>query len=257
MDDNKSKYIALTVTVLVHVAAVIVLLLCAFTTPLPLPGEAGVEVDLGMYNEGMGIKQDPKPTVTQPKPVVQPQHVEEKTVTQDMEETPAIEKPTPEKTAEKPIEEQEEQEKPVEKPTPEVNQRALFKAPTSDQPSSSEGITGNEGDQGTPEGLENIQKYEGQGGSGGGPSFSLGNRGAKHLPTPHIDFREEGVVVVDIIVDKKGIVKNVSIGKGTTTTNATLRETALKAALNAVFTEDPNAPDEQKGTITYTFIIRQ
>ena len=197
------------------------------------------------------------PTVTQPKPVVQPQPVEEKTVTQDMEETPSIEKPTPEKTAEKPVEEQEEQEKPVEKPTPEVNQRALFKAPTSDQPSSSEGITGNEGDQGTPEGLENIQKYEGQGGSGGGPSFSLGNRGAKHLPTPHIDFREEGVVVVDIIVDKKGIVKNVSIGKGTTTTNATLRETALKAALNAVFTEDPNAPDEQKGTITYTFIIRQ
>lgn len=97
MDDNKSKYIALTVTVLVHVAAVIVLLLCAFTTPLPLPGEAGVEVDLGMYNEGMGIKQDSKPTVTQPKPVVQPQPVEEKTVTQDMEETPSIEKPTPEK----------------------------------------------------------------------------------------------------------------------------------------------------------------
>ncbi len=255
--DNKSKYTAIITTVLVHIAAVIVLIFCDFTPPLQLPGEACVEVELGMYNEGRGGKQDPKPVIAQPKPVVQPKPVEEKTVTQDTEETPAVEKPKEEKPVEKPVEETKEEVKPVEKPTPEVNQRALFKAPTAEQPSSSEGITGNDGDQGTPEGLENIQKYEGQGGSGGGPSFSLGNRGAKHLPTPRIDFREEGVVVIDIIVDKKGVVKNVSIGKGTTTMNSTLRETALKAARNAVFTEDPNAPGEQKGTITYTFIIRQ
>ena len=49
--DNKEKKdrgIAIAGTIAVHALVVLVLFLMAFRTPLPLPGEEGVEVDLGM-----------------------------------------------------------------------------------------------------------------------------------------------------------------------------------------------------------------
>lgn len=238
--EKRNKVVALAVTVLVHAAVAALLLLMAFTTPLPLPGEAGVEVNLGMYNQGMGDNQPPRPT----KPVAEqhapkPQEVDD-VIKQDTEEAPAIDEP-----------------KPVEKPQPVVNQKALFKPKKNDVPTASQGATGQPGDQGNPNGAADSGNYTGQGGSGGGPSYSLGCRGAKHLPSPGTDFSEEGRVVVDIWVDREGHVRRTEIGKGTNITNAAMREMARNAALSAMFTPDSNAAELQKGTITYNFIIRQ
>ena len=237
---NRNKAIATAVTVVVHAVVVVLLLVMALTTPLPLPGEAGVEVNLGMYNEGMGIQQQPKPkkVVVTPPPVPEP--VKERTVTQDTEETPAIETPKPKKEE------------------PKVNERALFKKPvkTEEQPSS-EGKTETPGDQGNPDGGKDINNYEGQGGMGGGPSYDLGGRNAKSLHRPSSDFTEEGKIVVDIWVDRDGRVQRAQIGKGTDISNAKMRETAINAALRSVFAPDRNAAELQKGTITYRFIIRQ
>ena len=237
---NRNKAIAVGVTVTVHVIVLLLLVYMAFITPLPLPGEAGVEVNLGMYNEGQGNQQQPKP-----KPVVEapkPQEVtDSETVTQDTEEAPAIEEPKPKKKEE-----------------PKVNERALYK-PTNkpeEQPSS-EGNTGTPGDQGNPNGGQNINNYEGQGGAGGGPSYDLGGRNAKSLPRPSSDFNEEGTIVVDIWVDRDGRVINAQIGKGTDITNSRMRQTALNAARSSVFAPDKDAAELQKGTITYKFIIRE
>ena len=237
---NRNKAIAVGVTVTVHVIVLLLLVYMAFITPLPLPGEAGVEVNLGMYNEGQGNQQQPKP-----KPVVEapkPQEVtDSETVTQDTEEAPAIEEPKPKKKEE-----------------PKVNERALYK-PTNkpeEQPSS-EGNTGTPGDQGNPNGGQNINNYEGQGGAGGGPSYDLGGRNAKSLPRPSSDFNEEGTIVVDIWVDRDGRVTNAQIGKGTDITNSRMRQTALNAARSSVFAPDKDAAELQKGTITYKFIIRE
>ena len=237
---NRNKAIAVGVTVAVHALLVVLLIIMALTTPLPLPGEAGVEVNLGMYNEGMGVQQQPKPkpVVNAPKP--QPQQPKEETVTQDTEEAPAIEEPKPKKEE------------------PKVNERALFKPvnkPT-EQPSS-EGNTGTPGDQGNPNGGQNINNYEGQGGAGGGPSYDLGGRNAKSLHRPSSDFNEEGTIVVDIWVDRDGRVANAQIGKGTDITNARMRQTAINAAKASVFAPDKDAAELQKGTITYKFIIRE
>ena len=251
--EKRNKITAGVVTVAVHAAAVIMLFFLALRTPLPLPGEAGVEVDLGMYAQGMGNRQAPRPKpVAESKPEPKQEQPQEKTVTQNSEETPSLENKKKEEKKEEVKEE-----KPVEKEQPTVNQRALFKAPAQNAEPSSEGTTNQPGDQGKPNGLEGVQRYDGQGGSGGGPSYSLGGRGAKSLPSPAVDFKEEGKVVIYIWVDRDGIVKRAEIGKGTTTTNSTLRETALQAALNASFAEDKSATELQKGTITYTFIIRQ
>lgn len=246
--EKKDKGIAIVGTIVVHALVVLVLFLMAFRTPLPLPGEEGVEVDLGMMNQGMGNIQPEKPAIPQAaQPQQKQEKSEEKNLTQNDEEAPAIEKPKPQKPKD---------EKPVEQPQPTVNQKALFKGSDTPQAGGSEGITGQPGDQGKPNGLAGIKQYEGNGGKGNGPGYSLGGRGAKSLHRPSDDFSEEGSIVVDIWVNRAGKVVRAEIAtKGTTLINAAMREKAKQAALLSVFVSDPDAPEEQKGSITYNFVI--
>ena len=247
-NEKKDKGIAIAGTIVVHALAILVLFLMAFRTPLPLPGEEGVEVDLGMMNQGMGNIQPETPAIPQ---AAQPQQKQEKSeeenLTQNNDETPAIEKPKTTKPKE---------EKPAEQPKPTVNQKALFKGSDTPQAGGSEGITGQPGDQGNPNGLAGIKQYEGNGGKGNGPGYSLGGRGAKSLHRPSDDFSEEGTVVVDIWVNRAGKVVRAEVAtKGTTLINQTMREKAKQAALLSSFASDPDAPEEQHGTITYNFVI--
>lgn len=246
--EKKDKGIAIVGTIVVHALVILVLFLMAFRTPLPLPGEEGVEVDLGMMNQGMGNIQPEKPAIPQAaQPQQKQEKSEEKNLTQNNEEAPAIEKPKPQKPKD---------EKPVEQPQPTVNQKALFKGSDTPQAGGSEGITGQPGDQGKPNGLAGIKQYEGNGGKGNGPGYSLGGRGAKSLHRPSDDFSEEGTIVVDIWVNRAGKVVRAEIAtKGTTLINAAMREKAKQAALLSVFVSDPDAPEEQKGSITYNFVI--
>ena len=248
--EKKDKGIAVAGTILFHALAVLILFLMAFRTPLPLPGEEGVEVDLGMMDQGMGNIQPEKPAIPMAaQPQQQTNKNEEDIVTQNDDEAPAIEKPKNTKPK---------QEKPAEEPKPTVNQRALFKGNNNPQSGGSEGITGQPGDQGNPNGLAGIKKYDGQGGKGNGTGYDLGGRGAKSLHRPNDDFSEEGIVVVDIWVNRQGKVTRAEVAtKGTTVINSDMRHKATQAALRSSFAADPNAPEEQHGTITYTFVINQ
>ena len=257
---KNDKPIAFLGTVVVHLLVLLVLFLMAFRTPLPLPGEEGVEVDLGMYNQGMGQVQPDKPAIPEqaapPKP-----HDETNTkskddiVTQDSEEAPSIKteqkKDPKEETVTKPKEQPEKQE---ESPQPTVNERALFKGSNKSQDGGSEGNTGQPGDQGNPNGLAGVKKYDGQGGQGNGPGYDLGGRGAKSLQRPSKDFPEEGHIVVEIWVDREGTVVRTNIAKGTDIANKEMRNMAQEAAMRSKFAPDPSAAEEQKGTITYTFV---
>ena len=260
---KKDKAIAVVGTIVVHAMVLLVLFLMAFRTPLPLPGEEGVEVDLGMYNQGMGQVQPDKPAV--PEQVNPPQPHEDQTtkskddvVTQDTEETPSIKtekkKDHNEETTVKP---KDPTEQPKETSQPTVNPKALFKGSDKSQDGGSEGTTGQPGDQGNPNGLAGVKKYDGQGGQGNGPGYDLGGRGATTLQRPPREFPEEGHIVVEIWVDRQGNVVRTGIGKGTDITNSEMRRTALEAAGRSKFAPDPSAPEEQKGTITYTFVQNQ
>lgn len=253
---DKHKLYGILATVAFHAIAVVLLFNLCFRTPLPLPGEAGVEVNLGMYAEAMSQQDDM--TTSQQVEETESQQVEEST-SEDIEEEilsedeniPSIEEV--EETEEvKEIVEEVVEEKPV------VNQRALFQVNKKKQETPSEGSS-NEvvGEQGSPNGLKEIERYVGHGGSGDGPSYDLGGRGAKSISSPSKDISEEATIVVDIWVDKEGRVQRAEIGKGTTTTNSDMRASALQAARNSVFVKDEKAADLQKGTITYNFIIRQ
>ena len=242
---NRNKLYGIITTVVIHATAVVLLFVLCFKTPLPLPGEEGVEVNLGMYETSLQdyettSQQDQETTSQQ---VEETEEVEEEDITFEDENVPTIEEETEEVEEEKPV----------------VNQRAMFKAPVTknaDNDKQSDDKKDNM-ERGIPEGLKDINRYEGHGGSGDGPAYDLGGRGAKSISSPSKEFSEEGTVVVDIWVDKDGRVQRAEIGKGTTIVNSSMLESAKRAALNSIFNKDDKAAELQKGSITYTFIIRQ
>ena len=93
MDNNrKHRFKGILVTVLFHAAVVVLLIFLGFTTPLPLPGDEGVEVNIGSSNQGLGDIQRDKPQMEKkstPPPQAQAK-VDEEIVTQDTEEAPVI-----------------------------------------------------------------------------------------------------------------------------------------------------------------------
>lgn len=125
-----------------------------------------------------------------------------------------------------------------------------------DSKSTSQGITYGSGNQGVPGGSANVDRYGPGGGFGNGVSFSMDGRSAQSLPKPSYPGNEEGVVVVRVTVDKRGVVQKAEAGvRGSTTTSPELLAAAKKAALLAKFNTDDNAPAFQSGSITYRFVL--
>lgn len=137
MKIDKDRKRGIVGTVMIHSLLLIFLLLVALRTPLPLPGEEGVEVNLGWDDQGIGnIQSDAPPPKSEPIPIQEkivqppadPQPAEEEFITQDVEDAPVIEDEVVEKEPEKevvkeiieekkpdPIPEEIVEEKPVEK----------------------------------------------------------------------------------------------------------------------------------------------
>ena len=287
-DKDKSK--ALAGTILFHALLLILLLFLALRTPLPLPGEQGVEVRFGNSRAGFGQKATKvpqkkqhsqtlsKPISPPPHPQPQPQNKvsKQKNLTQNIEKAPALSHPQKQvkkkskKTAEKkhPKKSTHQTKKTTQKadtsrvkssvsPHPTVNPRALFKVAPGNK-NQSQGIKPGSGNMGKPHGFKESNLYNGQGGAGHGISFSLGNRGAKFLDKPAAKFSEQGTVVVRIEVNPKGEVIHARVyAKGTTVVSEQLRRLAVQSAKNSVFSADPSAPAVQVGTITYHFILKR
>ena len=254
---NKDKFRGIIVTALFHLGIIALLLILGFSTPLPLPGEEGVEISLGTDEQGMGEVQPLKPIVnkkTTPPP--QPAHDDENVVTQDTEPAPAIENTEGEKKEE--IIAEEAVKKEIEKEEQKVNPAALYKGKSKEASKQiNEGITGEEGDQGKPTGSKDSKNYQGPGGFGDGLSYNLSGRNSMGLPLPKGKFKENGTVVVQITVDRYGkVTKAIAIDKGSNTTNTALRRMAEEAAKKSIFNAKPSAPEIQRGTITYHFIVK-
>lgn len=131
------------------------------------------------------------------------------------------------------------------KPVREVNQRALFRG----------SATGNSSTQTETQASGGGGNDSPNGGVGG--EYSLGGRGLGgdgRLPMPAYNIDEEGRVVISITVNRDGVVTNaVYQPAGSNTNNGELVSAARAAALRAKFVTDENAPEIQRGTITYNF----
>jgi len=83
-------------------------------------------------------------------------------------------------------------------------------------------------------------------------SFYLKNRQKRRLIIPTYACEENGKVVVNIIVNKGGLVVKVELNNSYNSAPC-LIEAAIDAAKRSTFKRSSNAPDRQSGTISYTF----
>lgn len=270
MEKQRKKYDkrAIMGTLIFHGVVLLCIIFFGLSTPLPLPEEEGVIVNLGFTDQGMGQRQ---PLTSSPPPP-QPQTSQaapqaEDVATQSTEESIAIpESPqprpqrqqrqeTPRETTRPAPETAQRQPEPVPEPQPQVDPRALF--PGRDRrttESQSQGETGQQGNQGRADGSVDGTSNTG-GGQGSGVEFSLAGRRANFLPIPEYASQSQGRVVVSITVNRNGEVTRVTAGaRGTTTSDKTLWTAAENAAKRARFDLKNDAPHEQTGTITYNFI---
>jgi hypothetical protein len=247
-NERKSRIAALAGTILFHALILVVLLLLAFHTYNPLPSEEGIEVNL---DYAYLYKGDPKPVVAESETSIA--SIEKNTVessfTELAEETPVTQKkktvkPTLQKSRISIIETPEEYTIIHRKP----NTDKITKISTG----SNQAINEKQSTQPKPNGTSPTPDIAG---TGNIISYDLGGRGARILPKPTFNSSEEGKIVVSVKVNIEGKVISASAeAKGTTIAEPSLRKQAENAARNTLFARDTDAPEEQRGTITYVIV---
>jgi len=279
-----------------HITLVLLLILFGFKTPLPLPSEEGILINFGTEELGSGLiepsesnsaQEESSPASSIPDPSDSAPSDEENILTQDLEETVALpdeetkaeNEPDPEEVEaeKKRVEElerirQEELEKARQEETErkrieeeqrkiqeiaDLTKNALTGGQSQTDKTEGEGNTSTEGNQGAITGSPNSTNYSGTGLGNEGISFSLDGRTPQGLPLPEYNYQVEGIVVVEVTVNRDGNVTKATPGvKGSTTLDENLLKAAKDAAILAKFDRKPGAPAFQKGTITYNFSLR-
>lgn len=114
------------------------------------------------------------------------------------------------------------------------------------------------GNKGQLDGDPYAPSYFGGSGPGkGGVGFGLKGRSKISNKTYQQDCNEEGLVVVEIRVDKNGNVVSAKPGRKGTTGTSCLFEAAKKTAMSFKFSPDNNAPDIQIGFVSINFTLGQ
>ena len=234
------KLIGLIVSIVAHGLLILCLLLMGLRYPDPPPPELGVEMDMGEFSD---VGTDSEHAAEGGEDLSSESSYandDNNELTQQSEDVPLVSKKTPSPTKNK--------KKPKDNVKPQseetkIDQNALF--------TKGRVKKGSGGSTGVGEG-----SGKGSGGEGGGSgiSFSLAGRGSKSLPGPTATSPENGNIVVEIRVDQEGNVVFAKAGvRGTTLWDTNLWRRCEQAAKKSEFTANPDAPELQKGTITYIF----
>lgn len=254
---NKDEKKALTGTILFHLFLVILFVFTGLTYLEPPPPEEGILINFGTSSDGSGDVQAQSSVQPQQQPVKEvsqesnPSHSpQDNVMTQETEEAPSVNTEESESIREEEVVKEEP------KPSKELSEAMSKWKNNSDSKSSSDGITGKQGDQGDPSGSLESGSYVG-GAGGSGFSFNLSGRRMVSKPLIRDVSQEEGKVVVDIIVNKYGKVVRATPGaRGSTTTSTILYKIAKEAALSTKFNTNNDAPEQQKGQIVFTFLVK-
>lgn len=84
-------------------------------------------------------------------------------------------------------------------------------------------------------------------------SYRMEDRYSYGVDDPQELGNAEGIVKLDITIDKYGDVKSAKLNSASTITDEEVIEACKKAALKTMFNLNSDAPRLQQGTITYTF----
>ncbi len=258
----------------------------------PLPEEDGIEVNLGNSETGSGDVQPliPEPPAadkeevnTPPKTqVVAAEPAKEVETNDDDKEAPEAVVPKPVKAVPKATKVPEKENTAPVKPNTQKPQVVDNPKPVQPKPknvytggdgsgkggnnadtwnnSKNQGVAGGKGDQGKINGSPDSDSYTGNGGSGkSGVSISKGLQGRsfRSLPSFEDEFNENAKVAVDIKVDKSGNVLSATYQpRGSTTSDAGMREIALRKARQLKLNATSTGSDEQLGTIIFNFRLK-
>jgi outer membrane biosynthesis protein TonB len=274
--EHERKSAAITTVVMCLIFVAIFFVGMKYLDP---PEEYGIAVNFGTSDVGMGDIQPTEPLKAaqqveeQQEEVVQEEPVtpsstktSEDVITQNTEDAIAIKKQT---EAKKKADEEARLEKikndaiakqQAEEATKRKNLDAMIGG-ISNANGTATGGEGNDnkaGDKGKITGDPNATGYYGNGGTGSGGDYQLGNRKPLSKPKPNYICNEEGLVIVQIEVDVNGKVINATAGiKGSTTTATCLLSQAKDAAMKTTWQPDAKAPSKQVGTIKYRFSLSQ
>ncbi|MDR1878457.1 MAG: hypothetical protein LBQ64_02710 [Bacteroidales bacterium] len=249
-EDNPilNKVIAWITTAVLHGLLLLCFIFMGLTHQVPPPPEYGVELDLGGGGGGSSIQSVDRPTGTQQ---TSPSS-SDKISTQDIEETATLNTakrttPNPNNTPQPTTTKTNVSE------TPTVNQNALFKRNTAQGGGSGTGSgTGKGSGSGTGTGSN-----AGSGVGNAGGDFYLDGRPVESKAFPKAKNNLEGTVKVDFRADREGNVTYAKAGgRGTTINDQQVWEECEKAAMRSKFKAKPDAQVEEKGVITYRFIIQ-
>jgi outer membrane biosynthesis protein TonB len=263
-DKNKRK--ALIISLILYIGLAVLFLFIGLKYPDPPLEETGIEIsmaDFGYDDAGYGENEPTSSSSASeeasenvaPTEEVSEEIAEEEIVTQEESEI-SVPENTTEATEEQEQEQEQVEEQVVAEAEPEINENlknvlgAWDETSTSDSEGSQEGTSGNEG-------IESGN-VDGRGTFGGnGSSFELGGRSMIAGPKIGEKPTEEGKVVLNIWVDRQGNVLRTSNNlKESTVTSQYLFNLAKKAAIKAKFNALPSATPEQRGKMTFIFILQ-
>ena len=229
-------------TLVLHVLMVLLFLFFGLSQPNPIPPEVGIELAFEDAGGLTGGDPDPNPGSPQESatPVTAPAQPEDVVTDEASEvEVPKPVKPTPKPTP-----------KPETPKPPKPNPNALFNPSTNPSSAPTNGPPGGNDTPGEKPG-GGIGSFSGKGFNG-----RLDGRGFMRGPSISEKPSEGGKVALDIFVDRSGKVTRVAFNLDrSTTTSQVLFNLARKAALQCTFTADPNGQAEQKGEMTFVFIL--
>ncbi len=261
----------------------IILILLLFVVGAPYmdpPIEYGVAVNFGTSDFGKGDIQPLKPIKSEPKEVNEPYQpdvskaepskpteVKEQVLTQDDIETIALKKEKEAEAKAKAVADAKAKAEAdriaKEKQIQEDKKRKLdaLIGGVSKSDGTATGGEGNDnkaGDKGQLDGDPYAPSYFGGSGPGkGGVGYGLGGRGKISNDIFKQECNQEGLVVVEIRVDRSGKVVKATPGIKGTTGISCLFEAAKKTALSFKFTPNENAPNPQVGFVSINFALGQ
>ena len=241
--------IALATTIVIHGLVLVCFFFLGLTHQYPPPPEYGIEVDLGGGGGGSyanhKVESAPKTSAAA-----------EKLLTQESEETTTLPsstvktnttKKTVATTTTQPTQDVVEEQV--------VNKNALFPGKRNTNNSNGQG-TGNGTGNGSGSGTGTGSGSGGGIGNGDG-DFYLDGRPVVRKAFPKSKNNLEGVVKVEFRADRDGNVVYAKAGiKGTTITDSQVWEECETAARQSKFKAKSDAQTEEKGVITYRFILQ-
>ena len=264
---HKRKSAAITALILLLLIFVIFNYGMRYLDP---PEEYGLAINFGDSNVGS------EESVQKPKKVSTSKAVEKEEEVQQVKETPkevikeeiiandtSEDVPVIEKVKEEKKEiTKEVVKKETPKPKPKLSKEttdalsSLLNGNASDGQPSGEGDTTKGGMKGNEKGDLDAKKYYENTGSTSGGNYNLEGRKVSFKAIVKPDCQEEGVVVVEIMVDNTGNVIYANPGvQGSDITASCLLNAAKEAALKTKWNAVSNARLKQPGTIIYTFSL--